>query len=63
MLFVEGGLSTRKWTDADGAERATTEVVVQSRAGGQVRILGARANEAGKARPATAPAADFSKPE
>jgi len=28
-LYIEGQLQTRKWTDKDGNERYTTEVVVQ----------------------------------
>lgn len=44
MLLIEGRLCTRKWTDADGVERATTEVVVQPRAGGQMKILADRAD-------------------
>lgn len=39
MLLVEGSLRARKWTDADGAERISTEVVVQTRGGGDVKIL------------------------
>ncbi|MEW5686197.1 MAG: single-stranded DNA-binding protein [Pseudomonadota bacterium] len=42
MLLVEGRLRARKWTDADGAERISTEVVVQTRGGGDVKILGDR---------------------
>ncbi|WP_293348339.1 single-stranded DNA-binding protein [Phenylobacterium sp.] len=47
MLLIEGRLCTRKWTDADGAERTSTEVVVQPRAGGQVRILAGRSERRG----------------
>ena len=28
QLYVEGSLKTRKWTDKDGVERVTTEVIV-----------------------------------
>lgn len=42
MLLIEGRLCTRKWTDAAGVERTSSEVVVQSRGGGLVRILGGR---------------------
>ncbi len=28
-LYIEGALQTRKWTDKDGAERYSTEVVLQ----------------------------------
>ena len=29
-VYVEGQLQTRKWTDKDGAEKYSTEVVLQS---------------------------------
>ncbi len=29
-LYIEGGLQTRKWTDSSGAEKYTTEVVLQN---------------------------------
>ncbi len=29
-LFIEGQLQTRKWTDKDGAEKYTTEIVLQN---------------------------------
>lgn len=29
-LYIEGALQTRKWTDKDGRERYTTEVVLQN---------------------------------
>lgn len=45
MVLIEGRLCTRKWIDASGAERTSTEVVVQPRAGGQVRILGNRPDD------------------
>jgi single-strand DNA-binding protein len=44
MLLIEGRLCTRKWSDSQGIERTATEIVVQSRAGGQVRILGRAAS-------------------
>lgn len=53
MLLVEGRLSTRKWTDADGLERTATEVVVQVRGGGQVKILADRAERGATAASAT----------
>ena len=39
LVFVEGGLRTRRWTDQDGRERFTTEIVASNvqllaRAGG-----------------------------
>ncbi|RAK65649.1 single-stranded DNA-binding protein [Phenylobacterium kunshanense] len=45
MVLIEGRLCARRWTDANGAERTSTEVVVQPRAGGQVRILGSRPHD------------------
>lgn len=48
MLLIEGRLCTRKWADTDGVERSATEVVVQTRGGGQVRILGGRADDQGR---------------
>ena len=47
MLLIEGRLCTRRWTDADGTERTSTEVVVQSHSGGQVKILGGRSERRG----------------
>jgi single-strand DNA-binding protein len=38
-LYVEGTVQTRKWTDRDGVERHTTEVVIQ-RFGGRLDIVG-----------------------
>lgn len=29
-LYIEGSLQTRKWTDKDGAEKYTTEIVLQN---------------------------------
>ena len=29
-VYIEGALQTRKWTDASGAEKYTTEVVLQN---------------------------------
>ena len=41
QLYVEGQLQTRKWTDRDGQERYTTEVVLQ-RFRGELQMLGRR---------------------
>lgn len=40
-VFVEGQLQTRKWTDAQGAEKYTTEVVI-SRFRGELTLLDSR---------------------
>ena len=43
-LYIEGALQTRKWTDKDGQERYSTEVVIQ-RFNGQLTLLGGRGGE------------------
>lgn len=42
-VFIEGRLQTRKWTDRDGNERFTTEVV-----GERMQMLGARGDGGGR---------------
>lgn len=39
QIYVSGRFQTRKWTDKDGADRYTTEVVVQQY-GGELVLLG-----------------------
>ena len=43
-IYVEGQLSTRKWTDQSGQERYTTEVVIP-RFGGALTMLDGRGGE------------------
>ncbi|QQS13576.1 MAG: single-stranded DNA-binding protein [Rhodospirillales bacterium] len=45
-VYLEGQLATRKWTDKEGQERYTTEVVIP-RFGGQLTMLDGRAEGAG----------------
>jgi single-strand DNA-binding protein len=45
-VYVEGQLSTRKWTDQSGQERYTTEVVIP-RFGGALTMLDGRGEGAG----------------
>ena len=45
-VYVEGALQTRKWTDQQGQEKYTTEIVVQ-RFNGQLTMLGGRGDGAG----------------
>jgi single-strand DNA-binding protein len=45
-VYVEGKLATRKWTDKDGHERHTTEIVLRPYAG-QLIMLDGRKDEAG----------------
>ena len=40
-IYVEGQLQTRKWTDKDGVERYSTEVVLQNYRG-ELTMVGAR---------------------
>jgi single-strand DNA-binding protein len=43
-IYIEGALQTRKWTDRDGAERYTTEVVLQ-RFRGEMQMLDTRRDD------------------
>ena len=45
-VYVEGQLQTRKWTDKDGVEKYTTEVVL-SRFRGELTMLDGRGGESG----------------
>lgn len=45
-VYVEGALQTRKWTDQQGAERYTTEIVI-SRFKGELTLLGGRGDGGG----------------
>jgi single-strand DNA-binding protein len=46
-VYVEGQLQTRKWNDASGAEKYTTEVVLQ-RFRGELTLLDSRAGGSGE---------------
>jgi single-strand DNA-binding protein len=41
-LYIEGALQTRKWTDKDGVEKYSTEVVLQGFNGNMTMLDGAR---------------------
>ena len=45
QVYIEGALQTRKWTDKAGAEKYTTEVVVN--VGGTMQMLGGRSQGGG----------------
>jgi single-strand DNA-binding protein len=45
-VYIEGQLQTRKWTDQSGAEKYTTEVVLQ-RFRGELTMLDGRGDSAG----------------
>jgi len=40
-VYIEGQLQTRKWTDKDGAEKYSTEIVLQNY-GGTLTMLGSK---------------------
>ena len=46
-VYIEGQLQTRKWTDKDGAEKYSTEVVLQNFRG-ELTLLGGRGGGAGE---------------
>jgi single-strand DNA-binding protein len=48
-IYVEGQLETRKWTDQQGAERFSTEIVVKGFSG-SVTLLGDRRGDGGGTR-------------
>lgn len=52
-VYVEGSLQTRKWTDQSGAEKYSTEVVLQ-RFNGVLTMLGGR-SDSGQERQAEQP--------
>jgi single-strand DNA-binding protein len=45
-VYVEGALQTRKWTDPQGAERYSTEIVI-SRFKGELTLIGGRGEGGG----------------
>ena len=49
-IYIEGALSTRKWTDQQGVEKFSTEVVLQ-KFRGELTMLGGRSDGAGGGTP------------
>jgi single-strand DNA-binding protein len=49
-VYVEGALQTRKWTDQQGVEKYSTEIVIQ-RFNGQLTMLGGRDGGGGPSSP------------
>jgi single-strand DNA-binding protein len=47
QIYVEGQLQTRKWTDQQGVEKYTTEVVLQ-KFRGEIVMLGGRQGDGGE---------------
>src|SRR6185503_691256 len=60
-VYVEGQLSTRKWTDQGGQERYTTEVVIP-RFGGALTMLDGRGDGGGASMGGGGGDEDFSAP-
>jgi len=50
-LYIEGAIQTRKWTDQSGAEKYSTEIVLQ-RFRGELTLLGSKSDRDGE-RPAS----------
>lgn len=50
-VYVEGQLQTRKWTDAQGADRYTTEIVLQ-KFRGELQMLDTKGGDDREERPA-----------
>ena len=55
MVYIEGALQTRSWTDNAGVERYSTEVVL-ARFRGELTLLGDARGNADENRPAQRPA-------
>lgn len=45
-VYLEGSLQTRKWTDKDGAEKYSTEIVIQKFKGELVLLDGKKSEDA-----------------
>lgn len=58
-VYIEGSLQTRRWQDQSGADRYSTEVVVQP-FGGALTLLDARQDSALSEAPAQAPQGRYS---
>lgn len=61
-VYFEGKLQTRQWTDKDGQERYTTEIVVDS-FGGQMVMLGGNAGVTQETAPETTESQVSSEPD
>lgn len=51
QVYIEGSLRTRKWTDQNGQDRYTTEVVAN-----EMQMIGGKGEAAGQSQQASAPA-------
>lgn len=53
QVFISGAMKTRKWTDKDGAEKYTTEIMAN-----QMQMLGGKPDRQDESRPAKADVKD-----
>lgn len=47
QVYIEGQLRTRKWTDSNGVDRYTTEIVIPQM-GGVMQMLGGKRDDSGQ---------------
>lgn len=47
QVYIEGQLRTRKWTDSNGVDKYTTEIVIQQM-GGVMQMLGGKRDDSGQ---------------
>lgn len=50
QVYIEGQLRTRKWTDSNGVDKYTTEIVIPQM-GGVMQMLGGRRDDSGQQQP------------
>lgn len=50
QVYIEGQLRTRKWTDSNGVDRYTTEIVIPQ-IGGVMQMLGGKRDDSGQQQP------------
>ncbi|MES1628424.1 single-stranded DNA-binding protein [Escherichia coli] len=50
QVYIEGQLRTRKWTDSNGVDKYTTEIVIPQM-GGVMQMLGGKCDDYGQQQP------------
>lgn len=50
QVYIEGHLRTRKWSDSNGVDRYTTEIVIPQM-GGVMQMLGGKRDDSGQQQP------------
>lgn len=50
QVYIEGQLRTRKWTDSNGVDKYTTEIVIPQM-GGVMQMLGGKRDDSGQQQP------------